>query len=144
MAVLRELLPSPLPSFDIGRVTGVSRAVERRLQKRCHVDLWARDAVSALNELSGVEMPPVASRASEQQQCCVQDLMEAVRSVGAPPEGMHGAGAFRELCAIKAGSYDPVELGPCQPFVEGSVSLPPAVARHVEAQRFLSGSTREQ
>ena len=53
MGVARELLPCPLPFPDVegARVKGVSRSVQRRLQRKGHWQSWANEGVAAICQL---------------------------------------------------------------------------------------------
>ena len=60
MAVLRELLPVSAPASFAGKISGVSRAVERRLLKSAHRSSWVDDAIDSLDQMSGVVVPSPA------------------------------------------------------------------------------------
>ena len=121
----RDLLP--LPSIDVvdgdESTFGSSRCAGRRTLKRAHIEKWAEECRTALNEMAGrsAEAKPSVARPTLMQRCALRNIVRSVAAVGPPPADACAEGALRELLANKGYSGQPVALAPLD---VGLLSLP--------------------
>ena len=101
----RDLFPLPVcgSSSFLSALPAVSRKVQRRVQRRCHVDRGVDEAAQALNFLTNSDsVAPASSLPTAAHAAVRRELTSAVRRLGAPPEGLDPAGAFAELRGASA------------------------------------------
>ena len=112
----RDLFPLPtsgLSGVEAG-VSSRSRSSRRREARIHHVDAWARDVVTSLNELAGLgesEVPAVATAGQEE---AIDHIRASILRIGQPPEGLTGAGAVAELRATHGYSGEPATVVPLE------------------------------
>ena len=106
----------------MGKISGVSRSVARRLHSRAHREAWLSDAVSSINALGpcppwgprGQEMPaekgasgpPLTGLLADRVESRVSSLQHEISRVGPPPSSLTPAGALQELCSVSPGYAD--------------------------------------
>ena len=101
----RDLLPLPAPDRSfVGKVSGVSRAVARRLHSRAHRGEWLCDAVDTINSLGpcptwgsfdrslgtavGASGPPLTGQLAVRAAERVSSLRREIARVGPPPSSL--------------------------------------------------------
>ena len=137
----REVFPLPRP-FDLESTSipkpacgHLSRAVQRRLQRKRHWQQWAVDGVGALNSLAG--LPAFSdSTPTLAQRSCLEQVTGAYNLVGCDPEPHVATGALSELCG--ASVIYQGDRSDLAPYTEESVSWPEAGSSPVPLESSLS------
>ena len=123
----RDLFPLPGESLLVatGDVFHLSRSVQRRVKKKGHVGVLAKDVCDGLNWLDGSSssFSQPTSTASLGQQLVLDDVVSRVREFPPCPVGLHPTGAFSELRG--ASMYDDPGARVAN-FDFAALSLPPA------------------
>ena len=118
---------------------GLSRAVRRRLEKRHHVSALAEECVQSLNALySGekVVASTLSGRPSLAQQSVLEHVLNSVKLLGPPPEGLTGPGALEQLRAFD-GYGDDQTPAAIRPYSPQLLSLPTCGSEAVTLESLI-------
>ena len=96
----RDLLPLPKPFPEAGQLV-TARVPPRGMQRMLHSEggwkLWANDGVATINALGGASrfcrLAPTQAQSS-----ALDRIRDTYSRMGAQPEDMSPAGAFKDLC----------------------------------------------
>ncbi len=134
----RDLLPLPLPRSEPDPRRDLSRAVQRRVERRLHWQRWATEGIQALNGMGheGGPTPAAPPIASATQQLALNHIEEAYRRMSkVDREDDAGTGALSALCAqARVYGEDRANVTPYRPE---RVSWPPVGTTPVEISRLL-------